>query len=56
MNLSAPKNTTFLVAVVLGLLGLLGFIVQLPFITANAFWLVVVGFILLTAAVMVPDL
>ena len=56
MNLSAPKNTTFYIALVLGLLGLLGFIIQLPFITGAAFWLVLLGFLVLVAAVLMPDL
>jgi hypothetical protein len=56
MNLSAPKNTTFYVALVLGILGLLGFFVQLPFITAYAFWLVFLGFVVLVVAVLLPDL
>lgn len=55
MNLSAPKTTTFMIALVLGILGFLGFVVQLPFITANAFWLLLIGFVILVVAVLVTD-
>ena len=56
MNLSAPKNTTFYVAVVLAVLGFLGFLIQIPVITGMAFWLVLVGFVVLAAAVLMPNL
>ncbi|MBN2045907.1 MAG: hypothetical protein JW757_12860 [Anaerolineales bacterium] len=56
MKLSAPKNVTFYVALVLGVLGLLGYLVQLPFITGAAFWLVFLGFLVLVASVVLPDL
>ena len=56
MNLSAPKNTTFYVAVALAVLGLLGSLIQIPVVTPLAFWLVLVGFVVLTAAVLLPDL
>ena len=56
MKLSAPKNVTFYVAAVLGILGILGNLVQLPFITGAAFWLVALGFIILAASVLVSDL
>jgi hypothetical protein len=56
MKLSAPKNVTFYVAVVLGVLGFLGFIVQLPVLTPLAFWLVLVGFVVLAAGNLLPNL
>ena len=56
MNLSAPKTTTFYVALALGILGFLGFLIELPFITGAAFWFVLVGFIVLVASVLVPNL
>ena len=56
MKLSAPKNITFYVSVVLGLLGLLGAIIPLGFITGLSFWLVFLGFLVLGAAVLLPDL
>jgi hypothetical protein len=56
MNLSAPKSTTFYIALVLGVLGILGFFIQLPFISGYAFWFVAIGFILLVLGIMLPDL
>jgi len=56
MKLSAPKNVTFYVALVLGVLGFLGYIIQLPLITSMAFWLVFFGFVVLVVAVLMPDL
>lgn len=56
MNLSAPKNVTFYVAVVLAILGLLGTLIQIPVITGLAFWFVFVGFLVLAASVLLPNL
>jgi hypothetical protein len=56
MNLSAPKNTTFYVAVALGVLGFLGYLVQIPFVTGNAFWFVFLGFLALAVGVYIKDL
>ena len=46
MKLSAPKNITFWIAVVLAVLGLLGFLF-IAFLEPYAFWLVLVGFVVL---------
>ena len=56
MKLSAPKNITWWIAVVLGVLGILGTFVTLPLVSANAFWFVAVGFILLALATFLKDL
>lgn len=56
MNLSAPKQTTFIVAVILAVLGLLGQIVALGFITSLSFWLVLIGFVVLAVGCFVPNL
>ena len=47
MKLNAPKKLTWLIAVVLGLLGLLGYFIAIPFVSVNGFWFVVAGFGLL---------
>ena len=47
MKLSEPKNVTFWVAVVLGVLGFLGNFVAIPFVSGYAFWFVFFGFALL---------
>jgi hypothetical protein len=47
MKLSAPKKEVWIIAVVLGILGIVGTFIAIPFVTAYAFWFVVVGFVLL---------
>jgi len=49
MKLNAPKQITFLVALILAVVGLLGIIISIPFISAYAFWILFVGFCVLTA-------
>jgi len=50
MKLSAPKQVTFWVAVIVGLVGLVAFVVAIPVLTPFAFWIVVVGFVILVLA------
>ena len=47
MRLNAPKKLTWLIAIILGVLGLLGAVVTLPILSAIAFWLVFAGLVLL---------
>jgi hypothetical protein len=47
MSLSAPKQITFWIAAILGVLGILGNFIALPIIGAYAWWMLVVGFVLL---------
>jgi len=56
MRLSAPKTITWWIAVVLGVLGILGHFHTLPFVSANAFWFVAVGFVLLALATFLKNL
>ncbi len=49
MKLTPPKRWVFWVSVVLGLLGLIGQFVAIPFVSVFAFWFVFVGFALLVA-------
>ncbi|HEY5983217.1 MAG TPA: hypothetical protein VIU38_07060 [Anaerolineales bacterium] len=55
MKLTPPKNITFWIAVVLGLLGLLVFLGALPAFLP-AFWLVFIGLALLAIALLVKGL
>ena len=55
MKLSAPKQNTFWVATVLAVLGLLGNLASIPFVSEYAFWFVVVGFIVLWIGNYVKD-
>ena len=56
MKLSAPKNVTWWIAVVVGVLGILGTLVSIPLVSANAFWFVAVGFVLLALATLLKGL
>lgn len=56
MKLSAPKNVTWWVAVVLGVLGILGSLIEIPLVSAYNFWFVAVGFILLALATFLKGL
>ena len=47
MNLSAPKKEVWIIAVILGFLGIVGTFITIPVVSAYAFWFVVVGFVLL---------
>ena len=53
MKLSAPKNVTWWVAVVLGVLGLLGSFMTIPVISGLSFWLLFLGFAVLAVATMI---
>jgi hypothetical protein len=55
MKLSEPKVITFWVAVILGVLGLIGFFVT-GFLHDYAFWLVLVGLVVLVLGNMVKGL
>jgi hypothetical protein len=56
MKLTPPTNLTFWVAVILGVLGILGSLISLSFISTYAFWFVVVGFVLLALGVLVKKM
>ena len=47
MKLSAPKTITWWIAVIVGVLGILGQLVAIPFVSDYAFWFVSIGFVLL---------
>jgi hypothetical protein len=51
MTLNAPKQIIFIIAVVLAVLALLGALVALPVISAYSFWILLIGFIVLAAGV-----
>lgn len=56
MRLSAPKVTTWWIAVVLGALGILANLGTIAALSGYAFWLVVAGFILLVLATLLNNL
>jgi hypothetical protein len=56
MNLSAPKQATFWIAVVVAVIGLIGFLVPTLGLGAVGFWLLVIGFVLLALGNLLPNL
>lgn len=56
MKLSAPKMYTWIVAVVLGVLGVAGRYVSIPFVTKYDFWLVVLGLVVLVLGTLLDQL
>jgi hypothetical protein len=47
MKLTPPRNITFWISVILVVAGLLGYFKVLAFLSPYAFWLVLVGFVVL---------
>ena len=50
MTLSAPKQITWWIALIIGALGIIAKFVTLPVLSGLAFWLVVVALVLLLLA------
>ena len=50
MKLNAPKYITWVLAVILGLGGILGTFFVIPIVSTFSFWLVVLGWLLLVLA------
>jgi membrane protein YdbS with pleckstrin-like domain len=50
MKLSKPKVVTWWIAVIVGLLGILGALVTIPFVSQYAIWFIAFAFILLALA------
>lgn len=47
MKLSAPKGLIWWIALILAALGIVSKFVGIPFVSANNFWFVAVGYVLL---------
>ena len=56
MKLAAPKNITFWISVLLGVLGFVGAVATVPVLTAYAFWFLFAGFVLLVLGLLVKGL
>jgi hypothetical protein len=55
--MNAPKNSTFLITLVLFALGILGYLVKtIPFVSAHCYWFVVAGYVLLALSVKLKGL
>jgi len=47
MRLNAPKRVTWIVAVIIAVLGIVGLFVDIPIVTEYGFWVEFVAFLLL---------
>jgi hypothetical protein len=56
MKLSSPKQSSWWIAVILGVLGILGTFISIPFVSQYTFWFVAVGWLLLVLATYLKDL
>lgn len=56
MKTNAPKQITWMIAVILGVLGVASVYVPIPVVSDHSFWVVVIGFVLLTLGTMLKDL
>ncbi len=56
MKLNAPTQNVWLIAVIVGVLGIVGTFVAIPFVSVYAFWFVVVGFALLVLSTLLKGL
>ncbi|MDD3827005.1 MAG: hypothetical protein GX597_04530 [Anaerolineaceae bacterium] len=56
MRLNAPRQVTWIIALILGILGLIGAVVTIAVLTDLAFWLVLVGLALMLLATLLEGL
>jgi len=56
MKLSRPKEVTWWIAVVLGVVGILAHLGIITVLSTYAFWLVVAGFVLLVLGTLFKDI
>ena len=56
MKLNAPKQITWIIALILGALGILGTLVEIPIATEYSFWFLAIGWLLLIIATITKGL
>jgi hypothetical protein len=56
MKLNAPKQITWWIAVILGVVGIVAYLAAIPVLSAIAFWIVAVALVLLALATYLPGL
>jgi len=56
MNLSAPTQAVFLISLILAVLALIGAFVHVAFLTPYAFWLAIIGYIVLAVGCLAKGL
>jgi hypothetical protein len=49
MQLSAPTQVVFIISLILAVLALIGYFVAIPFLTAYAFWIAIIAYVVLAA-------
>lgn len=57
MKFNAPKQITWWIAVVIGVIGIIGFLVPaIPVVSVYAIWAIIIGFVLLALATVIPGM
>lgn len=56
LNLSRPRDLTFVISIIVAALALLGQVVALPFFTGYGFGMLLIAYIILVAGVLLRDL
>ncbi|HLF51144.1 hypothetical protein [Flavobacterium sp.] len=56
MNPSAPKNITWIIGLICGILGIIGHFAQVQFLTEHSFTLLLVGFLVLAVGTTVKGI
>jgi hypothetical protein len=52
MNLNAPTQVVFVISLIIAVLALIGYFVQIPFVTQYQFWVAIVAYVVLAAGCM----
>ena len=47
MNLSPPTTAVFIISLILAVLAIIGTFVAIPLISANAFWVAIIAYVIL---------
>ncbi len=56
MRLNAPTQIVFLISLALAILALLGALIVIPFVSAYAFWLAIIAYVVLAAGCVMKGL
>jgi hypothetical protein len=56
MQTNAPKQVTWIIALIIGAVGVIASLVTIPVLSGIAFWLVVLALVILLVATVVSDL
>jgi hypothetical protein len=49
MNLSAPTQVVFIISLIIAVLALIGYFVNIPYVTQYQFWFAIVAYVVLAA-------